>query len=224
MSDDVDPKSLFDDVRLQMDAKLWGEEFNQHQPPKKVDIMQMSVIEMFEEPNKPLYHLENYIEGNYVKYNSNSGFVSDEARATPQAFSHFTFECSQHRLIVVDIQGVGDLWTDPQIHTHKGTEYGSGNLGTKGMALFFYSHRCNQICQSLKLSSFDLSPFELSLKDRNVFENRRETLPTGHEEPLSSLFHSFESDCIHEDLYLPPRSPEGDHLILSDQRLKDQNR
>lgn len=36
-----------------------------------------------------------------------------------QAFSHFTFECSHHRLIVVDIQGVGDLYTDPQIHTYK---------------------------------------------------------------------------------------------------------
>lgn len=24
------------DVQLQMDAKLWGEEFNRHNPPKKV--------------------------------------------------------------------------------------------------------------------------------------------------------------------------------------------
>uniref|UniRef100_H2YDU5 Alpha-type protein kinase domain-containing protein n=1 Tax=Ciona savignyi TaxID=51511 RepID=H2YDU5_CIOSA len=115
-----DKKTLFDDVRLQMDAKLWGEEYNKHHPPKKVDIMQMSVIEMLDRPGTPYYHLENYIEGDYVKYNSNSGFVHDEdARTTPQAFSHFTFECSQHRLIVVDIQGVGDLWTDPQIHTYK---------------------------------------------------------------------------------------------------------
>ena len=42
MSDDVDPKSLFDDVRLQMDAKLWGEEFNQHQPPKKVTFINLN--------------------------------------------------------------------------------------------------------------------------------------------------------------------------------------
>src|SRR6218665_833837 len=26
----------FEDVRLQMDAKLWGEEYNRHKPPKKV--------------------------------------------------------------------------------------------------------------------------------------------------------------------------------------------
>lgn len=41
-----------------------------------------------------------------------------------KAFSHFTFEASCHQLIVVDIQGVGDLYTDPQIHTSGGIEYG----------------------------------------------------------------------------------------------------
>ena len=48
-----------------------------------------------------------------------------------QALSHFTFERSGHKLIVVDIQGVGDLYTDPQIHTASGAEYGDGNLGTQ---------------------------------------------------------------------------------------------
>lgn len=46
-----------------------------------------------------------------------------------QAFSHFTFERSGHQLIIVDIQGVGDLYTDPQIHTESGADFGDGNLG-----------------------------------------------------------------------------------------------
>ena len=55
--------------------------------------MQMCVVEMSERPDKPLYHFEHFIDGSYVKYNSNSGFVRDEnLRLTPQAFSHFTFE------------------------------------------------------------------------------------------------------------------------------------
>ena len=39
------------------------------------------------------------------------------------------------------VSGVGDLYTDPQIHTASGEEYGDGNLATKGMALFFHSHQ-----------------------------------------------------------------------------------
>lgn len=32
----VDRDVYFQDVRLQMDAKVWGEEYNRHNPPKKV--------------------------------------------------------------------------------------------------------------------------------------------------------------------------------------------
>jgi len=36
MAAGVERDVYFEDVRLQMDAKLWGEEFNRHNPPKKV--------------------------------------------------------------------------------------------------------------------------------------------------------------------------------------------
>ena len=103
MEEDTPREMYFDDVKLQMDAKLWGEEFNRHNPPKKVDIFMMAVIELYERPGAPLFHVEHYIDGDYIKYNSNSGFVAD-MRQTPQAFSHFTFERSGHHLMVVDIQ------------------------------------------------------------------------------------------------------------------------
>ena len=34
--EDVERDVYFEDVKLQMDAKLWGEEYNRHNPPKKV--------------------------------------------------------------------------------------------------------------------------------------------------------------------------------------------
>ncbi|XP_060696584.1 eukaryotic elongation factor 2 kinase isoform X2 [Hemiscyllium ocellatum] len=172
--DSVDREVYFEDVRLQMEAKLWGEEYNRHKPPKQVDIMQMCILEMKDRPGKPLYHLEHYIEGKYIKYNSNSGFVRDENfRLTPQAFSHFTFERSAHQLIVVDIQGVGDLYTDPQIHTFGGTDFGDGNLGVRGMALFFHSHACNSICKKM-----GLTPFDLSIKEKEALEHAQNLLKT----------------------------------------------
>uniref|UniRef100_A0A3B5B882 Eukaryotic elongation factor 2 kinase n=1 Tax=Stegastes partitus TaxID=144197 RepID=A0A3B5B882_9TELE len=184
----VDRNVYFEDVRLQMEAKLWGEEYNRHKPPKQVDIMQMCVMEMTERPGKPLFHLEHYIEGQYIKYNSNSGFVRDDnIRLTPQAFSHFSFERSGHQLIVVDIQGVGDLYTDPQIHTEKGDDFGDGNLGVRGMALFFHSHLCNKICKSMGLTPFDLSSPEKSQLDcTNKLLKSAQTVLRGSEEPCGS--------------------------------------
>lgn len=35
--DSVDRDVYFEDVRLQMEAKLWGEEYNRHKPPKQVE-------------------------------------------------------------------------------------------------------------------------------------------------------------------------------------------
>lgn len=149
--------AYFTDAVMQMDAKLLGEEYNKTEPPKKVDMVQVAVVEFLERPSNPVYCIEQLIEGDYIKYNSNSGYVAaqdDVLRHTPQAFSHFTFELTRGAKLCVDVQGVGDLYTDPQIHTLDATEYGDGNLGLRGMALFFRTHECNPLCMRLQLTPF----------------------------------------------------------------------
>ena len=64
-----------------------------------------------------------------------------------------------------------------QIHTADGVGYGDGNLGTRGMALFFHSHTCNTICESLGLSKFDLAPSEQNTENTKSLVSSDDFLP-----------------------------------------------
>ena len=145
---------------MQQDAKLWGERFDALKPPKAVDFLQCFLLEMTDREGCPVFACERAIQGEYLKHNNNSGYVEPHRRATPQAFSHFTYQASGGRLIIVDIQGVGDLYTDPQVHSIEGDGYGEGNMGANGFALFFAAHRCSPLCARLGLTPFAKSPLE----------------------------------------------------------------
>ncbi|KYQ91700.1 myosin heavy chain kinase [Tieghemostelium lacteum] len=148
--------SYFEDVKMQMIAKKWADNYNSLKPPKKIEFLQSCVLEFIDRTgNDIICGAEPYVEGQYRKYNNNSGFVSNDERNTPQSFSHFTYEHSNHQLLIIDIQGVGDHYTDPQIHTYDGTGFGIGNLGKKGFEKFLDTHKCNAICQFLCLSSIN---------------------------------------------------------------------
>ena len=58
--------------------------------------------------------------------------------------------------MVVDLQGVNYILTDPQIHTRSDhhNRFGLGNLGMDGMTAFFCTHSCNEICKRMKLIGF----------------------------------------------------------------------
>jgi hypothetical protein len=88
--------------------------------------------------------------------------VSEDERNTPQAFSHFTYESSNHRLLICDIQGVSDSYTDPQVHSVDMDGFGGkGNLGQRGIDRFLSTHRCNAICRYLKLPSINANYSDL---------------------------------------------------------------
>ncbi|CAK7274504.1 hypothetical protein SEPCBS57363_006198 [Sporothrix epigloea] len=111
------------------------------------------------------------LNGRYVKYNNNCGSVNhdngSEVSKAAQAFSHFTFERSRGALLVADLQGVGNVLTDPAIHSRDPMRFvlTDTNLGDDGFKLFFSSHKCNSVCEKLGL----LSEAGMFLEDRFAF-------------------------------------------------------
>eukprot|EP01135_Chromosphaera_perkinsii_P000281 Nk52_evm50s62 gene=Nk52_evmTU50s62 len=155
MDPNSDQLQYFRDVEMQMYCKQFADCYNEYGPPKKVDFISAWLLTLVDRPNQPLSAVEQYIEGPYRKHNNNYGYVNEDERNTPQAFSHFTYEASNHTSLVCDIQGVGDLYTDPQMHSIEDVEFGRGNLGIKGVNKFLQTHRCNAICRYLRLPSIN---------------------------------------------------------------------
>jgi hypothetical protein len=86
----------------------------------------------------------------------------------PPAFSHYTYEKGNRKLMVTDLRGVYEehedgtsryVFTDPVIHHKKrGTKkqlvqwtFGRPDRGEMGMKAFFDTHECNEVCRLLGL-------------------------------------------------------------------------
>jgi vacuole morphology and inheritance protein 14 len=72
-------------------------------------------------PYKFMYG-ENFIPGKYQKYNNNAGYAANGAALgvknskqsmMAQALSHFSWQLTEGYLMIVDLQGVGNILTDP---------------------------------------------------------------------------------------------------------------
>ncbi|GLD92202.1 hypothetical protein PINS_up000735 [Pythium insidiosum] len=159
-----DPDTYFRDVEMQAVASKFAKLYNSYHPPRRVEFLDAWIMQLIPSSQNGceddtsnitmrgmICGVERYIPGEYHKHNNNFGYVSELERNTPQAFSHFTFEASGRQMLIVDIQGVADHYTDPQIHTRSGKEFGKGNLSVRGFERFLASHRCNPICRYLKL-------------------------------------------------------------------------
>ncbi|KAG5502797.1 hypothetical protein JKF63_04565 [Porcisia hertigi] len=153
----------FDDVSMHSIAGHWARVFNTMGPPKKVRFVPAAVLVLPKRDPPLVLAMEPQLTGKFVKYNNNCGYVRRKARWTPQAFSHFTYHASEHELMVVDIQGVDDYYTDPQILSSDGEGYGRGNLGKEGIRRFLESHKCNEVCRAV-----GLPPLQRNAKGRVI--------------------------------------------------------
>jgi hypothetical protein len=141
------------DVEMQGFCQSYAEAYNALNPPKPVVFLQAFLVVCHKRPDQPFFACEPMVLGDFEKYNNNSGEVHERSseRNTPQAFSHFTYCHSGKKHIIVDIQGVGDTYTDPQVHSIE-RKFSMGDLKQDGMDAFFKSHRCNNICVGLGLA------------------------------------------------------------------------
>jgi len=161
--DGKDLMHFADDMRCQALCKAFALEFNALVgKDHSIDFIVAACLKpkSGKAPADNCMALEPFIEGKYVKYNSNSGWVNEEHsdnqnHQAAQAFSHFTFERSKGRFLVSDLQGVGKVLTDPAIHTSDPERFklADTNLGESGFKFFFSTHKCNNICRKLKLES-----------------------------------------------------------------------
>ena len=141
--------------------------FNQKRPSQASEIQFVPVGVMLAEDgaNTLHYTYEPYMDlssSDYTKFNSNLVYIHSTSEQdnpiynnTCQAFSHYTWVKSGKILVICDLQGVTSgsrlILTDPAIHHTNILCHGSTNLGMKGILKFFQVHKCNDICQALKL-------------------------------------------------------------------------
>ncbi|TKC35063.1 hypothetical protein EI555_010265 [Monodon monoceros] len=157
----------FIDVERQMTAQHYVTEFNKRLYEQNIHTqifyIPSSVLLILEGKTiKGCVSVEPYILGEFVKLSNNTKVVKTEYKATEYglAYGHFSYEFSNHRDVVVDLQGwvtgngKGLIYlTDPQIHSVDQKDV-TTNFGKRGIFYFFNNQHveCNEICHRLSLT------------------------------------------------------------------------
>ena len=56
-----------DDVVLQLECAAWADKYNKRHPPKPLEFVFVWLVELVDRPGSPLFHVERFIEGEYIK-------------------------------------------------------------------------------------------------------------------------------------------------------------
>ena len=156
-------EALLGDLRSRALSKSMTEKFNRRRPREApLYFVQSSLMRITVEGTETLMTVEPFIAGEYRKESNNRSFAR-EGSDVAQAFTHFTHDVSGGDVMVVDIHGVREALTDPQVHS-KRQIFGRGNMGPKGFDSFFMVHQCNHICKSLQLKPNPLQVCNIPLE------------------------------------------------------------
>lgn len=126
--------------------------------------------------------IEPFLDGDYIKFTSNTGYENPDFDAYIPAFSHFTWIKSRGTMVVMDVQGIFKnkkyFLTDPACQSLS-QKFGNSDLGAMGLCKFILCHKHNDICKNWKWIP---KSFEGILKTYNAtsikrtsfsFENRK---------------------------------------------------
>ena len=107
--------------------------------------------------------VEEYINGEFVKYINNTGLVcgnaSNEFCLKAQCLTHFSYEKSDKMLMLLDVQGSGSNLFDPEIASAQLVDndnhllYCVGNLSKNAIDCFVAHDACNKYCEMAGLGS-----------------------------------------------------------------------
>ncbi|CAG0909496.1 unnamed protein product, partial [Darwinula stevensoni] len=92
-------------------ANYFAKEFNKVKPreAKSIHFLDVKLVQAEAHDGSPLFYTIEDIFPKYEfkKFNSNFGFVNRvDFTSTLNAFSHWTYDHTQHYLMVVDLQGI----------------------------------------------------------------------------------------------------------------------
>uniref|UniRef100_A0A4W4HIF5 non-specific serine/threonine protein kinase n=1 Tax=Electrophorus electricus TaxID=8005 RepID=A0A4W4HIF5_ELEEL len=146
------------------------------------------------------FAIEECITGEFRKFNNNNGdeiVPTNLLEETMLAFSHWTYEFTRGELLVLDLQGVGEILTDPSVikSGEKGSYdmvFGPANLGDDAIRNFRTKHHCNSCCRKLKLPDLkrnDYTPEKVTLQQDDQTEGSSPSPPAGGstKEPRQSM-------------------------------------
>lgn len=187
-------------IKIQEEAQNLAEDFNKftrkkHPPIKFTEVRTHRVTEQEKNATPKLNEcviVEDFIPGNFKKWLSNYGYISDEvsfAKSMP-AFAHWSWWHTGGEKMIADLQGVrsddGYTLTDPVLMSQSvnGQIYGCTDTGVEGIALFFLNHECNDICNSLPRPTFDsigISRSQLHLVKKQLEEILKNATAYSHE-------------------------------------------
>lgn len=150
------------EVAIQAAANVLAQEWNRHLSTTAAHRSMLHTISFLE---VAITWLRVRSEYGLVEHSLGEGFrhLTDEFGTAllgresdnAQAFSHFTFGVTNGRLLVCNIQGCNNQFTQPVIHTD-----GSADLqhlvhphhrSMDGIARFFANHKCGDLCSLLNL-------------------------------------------------------------------------